>query len=252
MPTITGLQTVQAAFGILNVYLPGETPSANDGSFALGRLNSMISSWRQRGALLSPVLARERFDLVANQGGPDNPYTIGTGGDFDTERPPNQNSIVSANLILTATSPEVRVPLGIYTDTAYAANQLPGMTSGQPTSVYYNPTYSAGFGSILLWPVPNTAINDLELFIQQMLSRFATLATSLIVPDGYDTALEYNLAVWLAGPYGKRLSDDDKAIARNSFEVVQRSNTKLVDVGNDMYWASQGRRSLFNIETGNG
>src|SRR5688500_680972 len=105
MPAITGLSAVQAAFGILNVYLPGETPGPNDGSFALGVLNRMVGSWSQRGALLIPVIGREVFDLVADQGGPSNPYTIGTGGTFNTAKPPNQNSLVGAAVLLTASDP---------------------------------------------------------------------------------------------------------------------------------------------------
>src|SRR5688572_513723 len=109
MPALTGLQAASAAFGILNIYLPGETPNANDADFALGTLNRLLSSWRQR-SLLVNAISRERFSLVANQGGIGNPYTIGDNGDFDTTRPANQNSLVGAHLIYTTVTPESRVP----------------------------------------------------------------------------------------------------------------------------------------------
>jgi len=209
----------------------------------------MLSQWRTR-ALLIPVIARERFDLVADQGGLDDPYTIGDGGDFDTERPATQTAITAANLILTATSPEVRIPLGIYTDTAYHAHKIPGMSSSIPTGLYYNPTYADGFGSIFLWPVPDVATNDLELFLQKPLASFDDLTTSYDLPDGADDVLIYQLARRLAGPYGRSLSDDDKILARNSLDAFMRANVHLVDAGTDARWS--GRRTPYNINSGAG
>lgn len=250
MPTVTALQLAQDAFANLNVFLPGESIPANDGARALRLLNLMLSQWRQRQVLI-PVQARERFDLVADQGGPDDPYTIGPGGDFDTARPPNQNSILAANLILTSTDPEVRVPLGLYTTPGYFANQLPGMSNSQPTSLYYNPTYADDLGSILLWPVPNTAINDLELLLLKPLASFADLSTAYDVPDGADDALAYNLERRLAGPYGREMPASDAAIARESLGVFKRSNIQLSDLANDVTFTSY-RRTLYNINTGSG
>lgn len=250
MPSVTGNQIVGEAFSLLNLYLPGETPSANDAQFARTRLNRLLSQWRIR-SLMIPVIARERFDLVADQGGPDDPYTIGDGGDFDTARPPTQTSIRSANLILTATDPEVRVPLGIYTDDAYHANQIPGMSSAQPTALYYNPTYADGFGSIFLWPVPDGATNDLELFLAKPLVSFDNLTTSYDLPDGADDALVYQLALRLAGPYGRTVSDDDQKIARTSLDAFMRSNVHLSDVANDANFSGT-RRTFYNIQSGAG
>lgn len=248
MPATTGDALVSAAFQNLNVFLPGEALPGPDGDFALGVLNRMISQWRQR-RLFVPIIARERFDMTADKGGPTNPYTIGDGGDFDTERPANQNAIKAANLILTSTSPEVRVPLGIYTTDAYDANQLPGMTSEQPTALFYNPTYASDLGSIYLWPVPDTAENDLELFLQKPIAKFADLSTEYYLPDGADDAITYQLELRLAGPYGRAVPDEDRRLAVESLGAFKRSNLQLSDLANDASWA-QSRRTLFNIDTG--
>lgn len=247
--TFTALAEV--SFGMLSVFLPGEAIPNADISRARTICNRMLSGWGQRGQYI-PVIARERFDLVANQGGPDNPYTIGDGGDFDTERPSNQNSITAANLILTASSPEVRVPLGIYTDQAYDANQIPGMSNSQPTGLYYNPTYAGGFGSIFLWPVPNVATNDLELFLQKSIAQFADNTTSYDLPDGGEDAISYGLALRMQGPWGKKLDPADVQIANEVIGVFKRSNAKLSDLQNDAYVFTQGRRTLYNIMTGSG
>ncbi len=251
MPAITGNEIITDAYAETNQFLLGGTIPDRNAQFARRKLNDMINSWGQRNIFI-PVISRERFDLVAGQGGTTNPYTIGPGGDFDTERPSNQNSIVSANLILTASSPEVRVPLGIYTDQAYDANQLPDMSNSQPTGLYYNPTYDNDLGSIYLWPVPNISTNDLELFLQKGLNPFADLTTTYYVPDSAPEALKYNLALRLASPGGRQLTPESKQLAVNSLGVFKRSNVKLSDLMNDAYMFSEGLSTLYNINTGNG
>jgi hypothetical protein len=251
MPAITGGEIVGDAFGYLNCFLPGESIPAPDGEFARRQLNDLLSEWSQQNSAI-PVIGRERFLLVAGQGGPMNPYTIGIGGDFNTERPSNQNSLVSANLILTASNPEVRVPLGIYTDQAYDANQLPDLSNSQPTGLYYNPTYQHDLGSIFLWPVPNTSVNNIELFLQKSIVQFPDLSTEMFVPEGYPKALKYALADLLQTPYGRTLSPAANRIRVASVAAMRRSNDKLSDLGNDAYVFTQGRRTTYNIRTGSG
>lgn len=248
MPSVTCRALAQGALDILGVLAIGETISDGDATFARQFLNDLLSEWSQRTQMI-PVITRERFDLVANQGGPESRYTIGPGGDFDTERPSNQGSIVAANLILTATSPEVRVPLGIYTDQAYDANQLPSMSNTQPTGLYYNPTYTGDLGSIFLWPVPTISTNDLELFLQKGVAQFADLDTAYDVPDGLLRALKYNLADALQGPYGREMSPSAARIAVSSLATFKRANLKLSDSMNDASFANSNR-TLYNINTG--
>jgi hypothetical protein len=250
MPAITGGEIVQDAFGVLNVFLPGESIPANDGEFARRQLNDLISEWSQWTAAI-PVVARERFTLVANQGGPTNPYTIGPGGDFNTDRPSNQNSITAANLILTASTPEVRIPLSLLTDDMNAVNQVPTLGNPLPTGLYYNPTYQDDLGAIQLWPVPNISTNDLELFLQKSIIAFPDLSTTLFVPDGYPKALKYALADLLQTPYGRTLSPAANRIRVASVASMKRSNNKLADLTNDAMVIGQSRRPTYNVRTGN-
>lgn len=254
MPSLTGLELVTGSFQLLNVFLPGEAIPDADAQYALTAANDLLSEWSQRRAMI-PVVARLRFDLVdgtpAGKGGPTNPYSIGPGGDFDTIRPANQKSITMANLVLTSPGPpnEVRVPLGIYTDDGYDANQLPGMLSGQPTDLYYNPTYANDRGSIYLWPVPNTDRNDLELFIEQPIAQFDDLSTVYFVPPGLPRALKFNVAQAIQGTYGREMSARQDLIAASSLGTFKRSNTKLTDLMNDIQ-IQPGRAGIWNIQTG--
>ncbi len=248
MPSVTASQIIGDAFAILGVYGPTESVPAQDAQLARRTMNDMISEWSTRTAFV-PVVARERFLLTANQGGEDNPYTIGPGGDFDTARPPKQDSIHMANLILTTTTPEVRVPLGIYTDDAYFNNQLPGMSNTQPTALYYNPTYADDWGSIFLWPVPTVAYNELEMLIEQPVAQFSNLSSAVDVPDGFPRVLKYNLADALQGIYALQLAPAAQRIAVSSLESFKRANHKLTDLVNDAALLGSNR-TMFNIETG--
>src|SRR3990167_5726369 len=254
MPAITGTDVAEFAFALLNVFLPGEALTGDAGEFALEALNDWLSEQSQK-ALMCPAISRNQFDLTANKGGLDNPYTIGDGADFDVVKPPNQNSIVAANLILTASTPTVRVPLGIFTDQAYDANRIPDLSTTQPTGLYYQPfTASASndYGQIYLWPEPDNATNDLELFIQLALLQFADLSTTYYVPAGVPRMLKYNLADILQVPYGKTLGARAQQTAVSSLGTYKRANTKLSDLANDAYVFTQGRQSLYNIQTGQG
>jgi hypothetical protein len=250
MASSTFNDIAEAAFQILNVFIPGQAIPAPDITAARKMCNRMLGGWSQRG-LFIPVIARERFHTVSNQGGPTNPYTIGPGGNWDTTpKPPNQNSITAANLILTTTSPEVRVPLGIYSDQAYDANKLPTMTNTQPTGLYYNPTYANNLGSIHLWPVPAIATNDVELFLQKPLTTFADNTTVYYFPEGADDAIIYQLHLRLAGPWGAQVTPEDRRIAFEVLETFKRSNAHMKDLENDATFATYGRRTLYNINTG--
>ena len=254
MPSVTGTEVLEDAFALLNVFLPGEAIAGASGDFALRMLNDWLSEQSQK-ALMCPAISRNQFDLTANKGGLDNPYTIGSGADFDVVKPPNQNSIVAANLILTASSPTVRVPLGILTDQAYDALRVPDLTSTQPTALYYQPfraSASNEYGLVYLWPEPDNATNDLELFIQLALLQFADLSTTYYVPAGVPRMLKYNLADALQVPYGKTLGARAQQTAISTLGTFKRANTKLSDLANDASMFTAGRHTLYNIQTGQG
>ena len=248
MASATFTQIAQDAFGILGAYAPNETIDATDMQTARRFANDLLSEWGQRD-LFIPVLARERFDQIANRGGPYNPYTIGPGGDLNTERPSNQESIVAANMILTTTSPEVRVPLAIYTDMGYFANQIPGMSNTQETGLYYNPTYDNDLGSLYLWPVPNSAVYDLELLLQKGIPSFANTTTTYFFPDGFLRALKYNLADALQTIMGKELPPAALRIATASLSTFKRANHRLKDQATDALFGIASQRGVYNILT---
>lgn len=84
------------AFTDINVLSPGETLSADYVQDGLRRLKRFVSQLRTQG-FTAPFISREVFPITANQ----SLYTIGPGGDFDTQRP---QAIQGAGLLLTPTT----------------------------------------------------------------------------------------------------------------------------------------------------
>jgi hypothetical protein len=223
----TALTLITDSFGLLNVFLPGEDIPAADAQTGLRTLNRLIGSWAQQ-HLTIPSITRTVVDLVANQAS----YTVGTGGDIDILRPPNQANIQGASLLYPSTTPTVETPLGILTDDGYRLWPLKDATAALPSVLYYNPTVSDTFGTIYLLPIPDNSTYDLALYCEQQLSTFADLSTTYAFPDAYAEALVYNLARRLAKPYGRDVDADLMDMANRSLAIVKRSNFKMLDLGN--------------------
>jgi hypothetical protein len=147
----------------------------------------------------------------------------------------------------------VEIPRPVITDSAYQGQQLKNLPNSLFTTVYYNPT-SGPFGLIVLWPRPDTEQNQLVLYLQQVFTGFADLTTSYDWPDnaGYAEALQYQLDLRLATPYGRNLPDDIRGLARETFGLIKRANNKLDDIPTDATLLTWNRRAGYNINTGTG
>jgi hypothetical protein len=226
--TVAALSLISDAFALLNVFLPGESIPASDGQFGLRLLNRLLGQWSLQ-QLTIPATLRHVFDVVANQGGPDNPYTIGPGGDFDVVRPARAQIERAAALF----SDEVtEMPVTPMLEQTWQALPTKSLTGALFSAFYYQPLYTTGLGAMHLWPVPTTTEYQLVLYLQQPLTAFARLDSVAIVPDGYEEALVNNLARQLAKPYGRELDSDLQDRATRSLALIKRSNVKPVYMTN--------------------
>ncbi len=237
----------QGALELIGVLGANETMNASQGADGLRRLNLMVGSWSiQPGTI--PTIAREVFDMTAGKGSPTNPYTVGLTGDLVTARPA-VGSLVGAAYILTASDPDVEVPVVVYTNDAYQALQVKDLTNSLITGVFYRP--DSPLGKLFTFPVADTSINDLVLYLRKPFTKFATLTTAYDFPEGAEEALEYNLAMRLMAPYSVPVIQDVIQMARTSLGVFKRSNYKLFDLPQDPA-ITRSHGSYYNILTGNG
>ena len=250
MPATTAESIINQACVTIGRSAPGTALPAGEATAALRRLNLMVGGWSLQ-PLTQNVVAREVFDLVADKGGPDDPYTIGVGGDFDTVRPVGLNG---AGIIIPATDPDqnVEIPRAVLTDDAWQAIQIKGLRSTQFTDMYFNATFSDDLGTINLWPVPDNDTYQLVIYRQNQIPLFPSLVAQVFLPPGAEDALEYNLARRLLTPYGitdQGIVSDVAELAASTLATFKRGNTKLADLGTDPA-LTHSQRGGYNIMTG--
>lgn len=151
----------------------------------------------------------------------------------------------------------VEIPRTVITDQAYQAIQIKTLSNAQFTNVYYNPTYP--FGTIFLWPLPNTDENQLVLYLQNAFTGFADLTTNYDFVDvpGYAEALQYQFNLRLITPYAVHINSPEVLphlyeMARNTFGLIKRANNKLADLPTDAQILTTNYRGGYNINSGTG
>src|SRR5262245_30273310 len=153
MATIADLIT--GAFRRIGVIESNAVPTPEDMSDGFIRFKGMLGQWRLQ-KLTIPFTQRTTWPIVATKGTTAMPYTVGTGGDINTPRPAQPNQLVWKFQDAT-TSPAQEHPLIVLSDIGYQAIPIKDLTGPYPQQCYYNPTYTAGFGSLHLYPVATRA-----------------------------------------------------------------------------------------------
>ena len=186
----TGLDYVKDVMQELGALSQGETPSAGDQAFVLGKLNRLIDNWNaDRQAIYANQILP--FTLIPSL----SPHTIGpTAASFATSQRPV--SIEAASLVIGDT----RYPITVHRDSAwYASLPDPTLTAEQPTDLYYDPDWDNG--QIYFYPVPSAAIT-VELHVRAVLTAFV-LDIDVTLPPGYQDAITLTAAEETADAFGR-------------------------------------------------
>ena len=179
-------------------FAEGETPNANQTSYAVDALNALITSWRADGM---PVWAMKTFSFSVTAGVQN--YEIGVGQTINTPMP-----MKLTQAIRVTTSGGNRVPLNIYTQ--YDFNLLSNFssTTGTPVQVYYQP--KATSGTLRLWPIPDATFasgNTIEITYQRPFEEFDAATNDPDFPSYWTRAMIFGLAAELSSEYGLPLQD---------------------------------------------
>jgi len=207
---------------------PGGTPGTVESAVGLRTLNAMLDTWKTE-RLMVYAEVRTEFDIISGQ----QTYSIGTGANWDVERP---ERIERAEFIFTNTSPEVEVPVKILSPQEWAALTPKKLTNTIQTMLYYEPTVPNG--TVTLWPKP-TQNWKIAVWTWRTIGQFASLATTINLPPGYQEAIEYNLAVKLADKYPDtaRVSQVTVEAARSAKRKIKTMNEPVLQMqceGGDM------------------
>lgn len=213
----------------------GDTLSATEQPFYLGKLNAMVESWSLDRRMCYQVL-QENFALTASTGS----YTIGSGATFNTARP---TKILNA-FVRDTQNADSRVDVIPFD--AFDSIVLKGVSGSYPRWLYYDQAYDAsGFATVSIYPQPKVGLT-LYIDSAKQLQSFASVTTALLMPPGYQRAIESNFTIETAPglksvqPELMKIAKESKALVMgvNLPDTISRMDTGIV------------RRSTGNIITG--
>lgn len=188
----TANDIISGALQTITSLQPGEAVDGSEAGAALSVLNAMLGSWSAQ-SLLPPFRTLESFPLTIGK----EKYTIGTGGDFNTERPDEVTFIFTREN-------GTDTPLNSITREQYYA--IGSKTqAGDPACWFYDQQYP--LGALYLYPAP--AATD-ALFIESIkpVPQFPTLQSTLVMPGEYVEFIQFQLMRRLAPRYGYDISAD--------------------------------------------
>ena len=225
---------IDRALRLICAIASGESPTTAESNDGLTALNAMISSWQTEKLNVYAFV-----DTAFTMSNGDSSYTVGPAGNFAlTPRPPTiENCYIRANNI------DYQVEL-IDKDKWIS---IPDKTSDSDIAIYayYEPTLATG--TLQLWPVPNAAYS-LHIVTWTTLAELAAVGTTITLPQGYEDALAYNLAIRVAPEYEKRPSQEVKDVAVETKAAIKRANNRPMLMNNELGYLIGGQRS--NIFSG--
>jgi len=202
----TARDIISSALKKIHVLGVGTSLSAEDGADGLSTLNGMVSSWSAEGNLI-PNLTTETFALSGATS-----YTMTTS--FATTVP---QRFITAYITRNGTDYplDMTKPLSWYTSIADKdSTELPStmIIEGGSTGKFY------------LYPV-GLASDTITIISEKALTTFTTLDTVFNLPLEYQSALEFNLAVWRAPDYEREASPTVQRIAEDTKQIIVSKNT---------------------------
>ena len=228
----TAQTIIDRALRLISAIASGESPTAAESSDGLVALNAMISSWQTE--KLNVYAFVDTAFTLANA---DSSYTVGPSGNFNLTPRPSKIE----QCFVRASSIDYQVELIDYE--RWMAIPDKTTSSDIPIYAYYEPTLSTG--TLQLWPVPNTG-HSLHIVTWTSLAELAALSTTITLPQGYERALAYNLAIEVASEYEKQPSASVVEIARESKAAIKRVNQRPMLAYTELGWLLGGGKSDIN------
>lgn len=232
-----------AALAEIRVARAGDVLSPDDQDFALLIFNELLEALNieDRAIYTSNF---PTFTLTPNL----QPHTIGLVANSPTfavatARPAR---LTAANLMITAASPSIRMPLELVDEAAWMGIRARTVTAAIPRWLFYGDDWPNG--SIYLWPVPTTAYG-LELDIPKLLVAVAATDT-MDLPPGYQQALRLTLAELLAPAFGQQVSQSTAMKAREARARVWAANDTIPDLVTRDAGMPGGRGGTYDYRTG--
>lgn len=205
----TAATIIDRSLRLLGQIGAGETPTTDEYDDGLEALNAMLDAWRNEKLL---CYAKQEETLTLASG--DASYTIGAGGDLVTTRPVE---IVHAWILDGGISYDVW-PMN---EAEYAAIPAKTTQSNWPDRFLFRPTMATA--TLIVYPVPD-ATRTMKLVTRVPLAAFASTATTVTLPPGWERALANNLAIEIAPEYEASVPPSVLKAAAESLAGIKRAN----------------------------
>ncbi len=218
----TALDIITDALFEIGAAEAGQSVPAEDAALALRYLNRILQRWANM-RLLIPALTTINVPLTGAAS-----YTIGpSGADVTAARPVKLNSAFAVDSA--GQTSHVRV----YSRAEFDAITDKTVTGGPPVGVYWRTSPTGTTGTLYVYPTSDGY--TLTLVCQTLLTSFANVAASVVLPEGYESALVLTLADDLAAPFQVPIRPDVQRRAAAATRAIKRSNYEplLVNVGED-------------------
>jgi len=196
---------IDRSLRLIGVIAAGEVPASVERDDALISLNGIVTSWSAQQITLYQVSVQTVSLTGATS------YTLGT-------RPARIKaaSIVAANG--SSKAPALVDAVG------WASVEDKSRTGIWAEVLYCNYGYPSA--SVYLSPRPTSG--SLEIHSFTPLTQFASLATTIALPDGYERALTYALALELAPEYGRPIDQAVLGVAGESKQAITALNALVL------------------------
>jgi hypothetical protein len=212
----------------------GQVPPADDVDDAWFRLQTMLQQWAIKRWFVYHLITLNFTSTGALS------YTVGPGGNFDTNQGGLTPNSQRPNRIERAFLRQFSIPGGgsplvlnvdfpltlIQSMEDYSRIRLKSLVSF-PNYAFYDPALP--LGNLFIWPVPNPAIYAVFIVMKERFQRnflVKGLATVLNFPDEYYGAILYNLAIRLRSRWQIPTFPGDPLpiLAKEGEEVLRRGN----------------------------
>ena len=206
----TAQTRIDRAMRLIGALESGESPTPQETADCLTALNGLIDSWRNDALMVYAITSVSKVLT-----GGDGSYTIGTGADINTTRPVKiEGGYVTVN--------GVDYPVETMTEEVWR-NLSDKALTGIPEYVYYDPQVANGV--VNLYPVPDSAYT-LKLSVWTPISTIAVATDNIVLPPGYERAIDTNLALEIAPEFQKPVSDALAKAARESLKLIKQNNVR--------------------------
>lgn len=208
----TALEMISRSMRLIGALGRGETPTDDEQTDGLAALNAMMDSWDAQSLAVYRVQS-ESFTWTASQ----TSQTMGSGGDFNTTRPAE---IVSMFQRVSNVDYDIQKA----DDRQYAL--IPAKSTNGTLIKWIYPEMNYPLVTLYAYPVPS-ANATVHITSWKALQSFSAATDALALPEGYEDAIVFNLAMRLAPEYQRPIPPEVVKTANSGMRIIKQRNNRI-------------------------